>query len=455
MKATPALYQRIRTHLFLTPLIIFMTAALAAAASVTLRWEPNIPSPEGYRVFIRENGQAYNYNQPDWQGSTSTCTFDRLESQTEYFFVVRAFQGSLESMDSAEVHYVSFDYTNGHSMSDDDDDSMPDKWEDLFGLDKLHDDADQDLDQDGISNRDEFRAGLEPDERGVGIAPQRPKPLSPKSYFYSDVNAFLDAGDYFDVDGDAHIATQWQVFDTGTKDCMLDVVTDRRLDRLQLPFMLLGGERTYHWRVRFFDSGGRVSKWSAEAYFITKPAENNLDENCASDDRQSDAFQAKIPRSMSSLSSGCEPTHLIAASENTIKAIQQVKRLDPFDLEIDETAPDQLPASMVAYKLLLHQHGQRALLTIHLSDPAPAGATWIKYDSINGWQDYSHYTKISNDRRSAVIEVKDGGHGDADGIANGIILDPVGLSSKATRTSAMTAGNEGRSVGCFITSVRP
>jgi hypothetical protein len=77
--------------------------------------------------------------------------------------------------------------------------------------------------------------------------------------------------------------------------------------------------------------------------------------------------------------------------------------MDPFDLEIDETAPDQLPAAMVAYKLVVHHPGQRALVAIHLSNQAPVGATWVKYDAVNGWQDYSQFAKISADRRSAVI----------------------------------------------------
>jgi chitinase len=455
MNLKPTLCQKICKSLILVLLIIVWTAPVVTAASVTLRWDPNVPSPEGYRVFVRKSGQAYNYNRPDWQGSISTCTFDHLENWTEYFFVVRAYQGDLESIDSAEVHYLPPGYTNGHPMTDDDDDGLPDEWEVHFGLDPLRNDADGDLDRDGISNRDEFRAGLEPDERGVGTAPRRPKPLSPKSNSHTDLNVLLDAGGYSDIDGDAHIATQWQVYDTQSKDCMMDVVTDRRLNQLKVPLMLLDGERTYQWRVRFLDSGGRVSAWSATAYFITQAAENDLDENAISDDRESDPIEAAITRCVSSLSAGCTPTHLVVASEDTVREINQVTLLDPFDLEIDETAPDRLPGSMVAYKLMLHRPGQRALVTIHLSDPAPAGATWIKYDAVNGWQDYSHHAAISVDRLSVTVEVKDGGYGDADGVANGVILDPAGLSLTADSTSVVTAGSSGGGGGgCFIATIQ-
>ena len=70
---------------------------------------------------------------------------------------------------------------------------------------------------DGISNRDEFRAGLEPDDRGVGAAPLKPKVLFPKSHDQVERNPLLDAGDFSDADGDAHIATQWQVYATVRK----------------------------------------------------------------------------------------------------------------------------------------------------------------------------------------------------------------------------------------------
>ena len=146
MNVKPTLCQKICKSLILVLLIIVMTAPMVTAASVTLRWDPNVPSPHGYRVLVRERGQAYNYSRPDWQGSTSTCTFDRLENWTEYFFVVRAYQGRLESVDSAEVHYVPRGYTNGHPMTDDDDDGLPDEWEAHFGLDPLRNDADGDLD---------------------------------------------------------------------------------------------------------------------------------------------------------------------------------------------------------------------------------------------------------------------------------------------------------------------
>ena len=81
-------------------------SATAFAANITLQWDPNDPAPEGYRVFARQAGQSYNYNNPIWESNQTTCTLIGLVEGTTYHFVVRAFDGSLESADSREVSHT-------------------------------------------------------------------------------------------------------------------------------------------------------------------------------------------------------------------------------------------------------------------------------------------------------------------------------------------------------------
>jgi hypothetical protein len=88
-------------------LIGSLTTIAAEAASVTLAWNATNPAPEGYRVFARRGDQAYNYSLPAWQGTGSSATVNNLQDQTEYYFVVRAYQGYQESANSNEVRYVS------------------------------------------------------------------------------------------------------------------------------------------------------------------------------------------------------------------------------------------------------------------------------------------------------------------------------------------------------------
>ena len=88
--------------------LLFMALAPTAvqAASVSLRWDHNVPKPEGYRVFMRKSGQAYDYQNSHWEGSATSCKIIGLEDFTNYYFVVRAYEGGLESPDSEEVQTI-------------------------------------------------------------------------------------------------------------------------------------------------------------------------------------------------------------------------------------------------------------------------------------------------------------------------------------------------------------
>ncbi len=46
------------------------------------------------------------------------------------------------------------------------------------------------------------------------------------------------------------------------------------------------------------------------------------------------------------------------------------------------------------------------------------------------WLDYSGYAEFSDSRQEVWLTLKDGGFGDADGIENGIIVDPLAFGSE-------------------------
>jgi len=72
---------------------------------VTLEWSPNSePDLAGYRVFLREDGQSYDYTNPSWEGTGAMCTIYDLDDTKTYYFVARAFDSEgFESGDSNEV----------------------------------------------------------------------------------------------------------------------------------------------------------------------------------------------------------------------------------------------------------------------------------------------------------------------------------------------------------------
>lgn len=95
---------RRRLHLLVLALLLAIGLP-AQAAQVTLAWDANTPAPDGYRLYQRMEGGSYNYASPAWSGTTISGTLDHLADDTTYFFVVRAFSGSVESADSNEVSF--------------------------------------------------------------------------------------------------------------------------------------------------------------------------------------------------------------------------------------------------------------------------------------------------------------------------------------------------------------
>jgi hypothetical protein len=81
------------------------TYSIPQTAEVTLAWDPNDPAPDGYRIYQRSEGNSYNYSEPSWTGPGTTGTVYNLDWDTTYYFVVRAFDGELESSDSEEVYF--------------------------------------------------------------------------------------------------------------------------------------------------------------------------------------------------------------------------------------------------------------------------------------------------------------------------------------------------------------
>jgi len=84
---------------------ILSHTSAAHAIQVTLAWDPPATgTPDGYQLFYRLQNQNYDYSNPDWQGSTTTCTVSNLQDIRTYF-VVRAYNAAGESGDSNEAIY--------------------------------------------------------------------------------------------------------------------------------------------------------------------------------------------------------------------------------------------------------------------------------------------------------------------------------------------------------------
>jgi hypothetical protein len=111
-----------------------------------------------------------------------------------------------------------------------------------------------------------------------------------------------------------------------------------------------------------------------------------------------------------------------------------------------ENKPTKFLYGLFSYRLRLNQVGVSVLVTIYYSDDISGSDRFFIYDTVNGWQDHTQYTTFNPDGHSVTIELRDGGQGDSDGVANGIIVDPGGVTDFAS-TAGLDAGLGG---GCFV-----
>lgn len=93
--------------IFLFILVLLIFPPNGFSADVTLAWDP-VPGTDvaGYRIYAREAGQQYDYNDPEDQIEETQVTLTGFDEYESYYFVVRAMDAyGNESGDSNEVYW--------------------------------------------------------------------------------------------------------------------------------------------------------------------------------------------------------------------------------------------------------------------------------------------------------------------------------------------------------------
>ena len=274
----------------------------------------------------------------------------------------------------------------------------------------------------------------------------------------------LSTGAFSDLNpGDTHDQTHWQIFRTSDNRQVLDVVSTGYLTQLPVPRLILDPDTAYYWRARFYDSQGAVSAWSPNAAFTTLTAAGDNDANGILDSQEvddtvdldgdgvPDNFQ---PDSIKTVLAEVGNGQLAVNIRNAVgvTSIDALQAIDPAEITDTANKPLDMTMGVLAYKITMATPGDSTQIALHLSEPVPVDAGWYKYDAVTGWSDYSAYTTLSADRKTVTIELIDGDFGDADGLANGIIVDPAGFGlppgvSFPSGGSGTTSGSNG---SCFI-----
>jgi hypothetical protein len=129
----------------------------------------------------------------------------------------------------------------------------------------------------------------------------------------------------------------------------------------------------------------------------------------------------------------------------SIDAIEVLEPINPATILDKTNRPQTFLFGLASYRLRVNQPGATVLVRVYYSEDISEANQYYLYDTVNGWQDYTQYTTFNPDGRSVTVELKDGGHGDSDGVENGIIVDPGGVANAAS--SGLDSGTSG---GCFI-----
>jgi hypothetical protein len=305
-------------------------------------------------------------------------------------------------------------------------------------------------------------------------APEAPVLISPVDDEVVSTAAVLKTGTFHAPGaGIAHGKTRWQVFRDEDGVCVLDIQSPTALTGLTVPKLVLDEGTSYFWRAQFIDTEGTASDWSDYEDFATATTDSDLNANGIPDaqevaskaDLDNDGLKDNQQATIKSVKMEGTTVQIGVSIKGcpTALAVESVESEDPQQSEAYASASSLwLPFGLINFRIAVLKPGDQAAIKLYFSDPAPAKSQWYKYDPIAGsWTDFSAYGSLAANRRSLTLTLRDGGPGDADGVANGVIVDPAGvaLASSSGEDAIVSdsvggldtpSGSGGR--GCFIQS---
>jgi hypothetical protein len=303
-------------------------------------------------------------------------------------------------------------------------------------------------------------------------APYAPAPVSDNIESPAVGNVTLSVDSFSDSDSeDSHLKTEWRVFRSMDGVCVFDIASTSALTDFNIPEIMLEEYTDYYWDARFYDSNHNASEWSRTAYFSTGASDRDLNGDGVPDNQEVDDSvdmnQDSIPDAEQEIVKSIvlplsnQTIGLGIEDSDTAMSILYMEAVDLDNLatsDANKSRARKLPLGLINFKLSVAEPGDTTTVTIYFSEVVNPKAKWMKLDVVNGvWLDYSGYAELSDDRLSMSLELVDGGFGDDDGVANGIIVDPAGLELAAVVDDSSAAedgtesGDGGGSSGCFIT----
>ncbi len=379
---------------------------------------------------------------------------------TDYYFFPDSI--SYSPLDSDKLNQ---DFTGLHETYDSEPDNLPDWWEQQIIDADLNDEIESvedvnpsdDFDGDEINNLDEYLIRSDPIVPGEeNYSPYPPILFSPfDSETDVELTPELQTEDFDDPNAeDTHAKTQWQISTTSNfSELVLDLTSTEYLTSLPVLELVLNGDTTYYWRVRFYDNDDE-SEWSNSFSFKTGTDPNDLNNNGIPDNQEvnegidldNNGIPDKDQNDIACVNTEVGDGQIGVKISTNVTSIDSIMSIDPDDIG---NPPADMPLGIISFKLQVINPDDTAEVTIYLSEPPPIGAKWYKLDTIHGWWEYPHAT--FNPDGTVTLALKDGDlqYGDADGTRNWIIVDPSAL------VLTNGDGQEGKfddNAPCFITT---
>ena len=411
----------------------------------------------------------------DWGGSVLSSWGAASQSHSwaaagQYAVKAQARDSLLAESAWSAAKTVTISQNTAPVVTDSDGDGVPDS------QDAFPNDPTEWLDSNGNGIGDNVEVGAAQVDR----APDVPVLIAPAVNATVELTPLLRTAAFHDPDAeDSHAVTRWQILQAADGLVVLDVTSTTELTSLQIPRLVLDENTVYQWRAMFTDNRGGSSAWSQAGSFATDFDLLDSNGNGIPDDQEVDGVTDLdgdgVPDdAMSGIKSivVADGTHKIgiqAGGSGGGAFITSIESADEdvidFDVDVDGII-DQMPFGMVNFKLIVNTPGDEAVVTVHFSESVPAKGRWYKFDPMHRvWSDFSSHTVFRADRKSMTLTLRDGGAGDADGVANGIIIDPAGVAVPSSSGGdnlvenvvggiGNIAGSVGSAAGggCFIAS---
>jgi hypothetical protein len=259
-----------------------------------------------------------------------------------------------------------------------------------------------------------------------------------------------------------HGATRWQISrDEEFSIMAMDITSDTHLLALTVPDLILTGDTGYYWRVRFIGSDGRPRAWSDTHHFTTALEDSgDANGNGLPDDQELSGDADIIPDTSGGWRDDLYYLQITAEDGTPVQVGLQLMD-DGSDLvrfshtpalDIAEACPGDLAAGVFFIKLTVPEPGMSTLIRLYFSPRILNEESQVyKYDRISSWFDYSGYAEFCSDFVCLTLDLVDGGYGDGDGVANGVIVDPVGPTAPVSDDDHDDVASSGG--GCFISEV--